>query len=745
MNCMRRCITILALLLAALTADTVKLAAEKPAADPLHAWVQGGDPAALETWVNARLSAEKADIEKLLAVTEPRTVENTLRPFDDAENELSLAGNNAYLLYSLADAPPLRDKGQAMAAVIAEANTDLSLNQKVYSALAVIPLPANDPATRHYLERTLLEYRLAGVDKDEATRTKIRGLQDQITKLSLTFGRNVGDGTLKITAASNEMDGLPADYVARHKPDANGKYTLTTDEPDMGPVMSFASNAALRSRMYLAYTGRAYPVNGPVLRDLLTARQDLATTLGYAHYADLATADQMIGSAGNVENLIQQVDDASRAPAAREYAEMLAFAQKREPGLKNISLADARYWGEQYRRAEFSFDAQSVRPYFPYTQVQAGILKTAARLFHVSFKPVTDAMVWDRSVDTYDVYDAAPGTENKLLGRIYLDMHPREGKDKWFSSAPVVPGIAGRQIPEGMLVCNFSGGTAGDPGLMQYDEVVTFFHEFGHLMHHILGSQGQWSGAGGFNVEGDFVESPSQMLEEMFHDPTILQSFGKQYQTGETLPASLIAKMNAASAYGRARWLQSQLLYSSYSLQVHDNAPASIDFDALWKADEKRFSPFTPVEGSHAFAAFTHLTGYASNYYTYVLDKVIAIDFFAQFDKKNLLDGPTAMRYRRAVLEPGANKPAAELVKDFLGRPQNMDALKIWMNEEFQPAAKYRRREVPRESAAALRRLQCRRPSRTHGIRFLFATTSARDVAIPAREPLQFIADDFQG
>ena len=327
-----------------------------------------------------------------------------------------------------------------------------------------------------------------------------------------------------------------------------------------------------------------------------------------------------------------------------------------------------------------------MRPYFPYDAVQAGILQTASRLFHVTFKPVKDAVVWDKSVDTFDVVDAAEGSQGKLLGRIYLDMHPREGKDKWFSSGSVTPGIKGKQLPEGMLICNFSGGEAGDPGLMQYSEVVTFFHEFGHLMHHILGSQGQWSAAGGFNVEGDFVESPSEMLEEMFHDTAILQSFGKHYQTGEVLPASLIAKMNAASAYGRGRWLQGQLIYSSFALQVHNQAPTGLDFDALWTADTEKFSPFKPVEGAHSFAAFTHICGYASNYYTYVLDKVIAIDFFSQFDKKNLLDGPTAMRYRRSVLDPGASKPATELVKDFLGRPQQMDALRNWMNEQFQPA-----------------------------------------------------------
>ena len=670
----------------AVTLTVISAGGQAKTADLRHEWVQGNDPAVLETWVNQRIADEKADVEKLLAVTGPRTIENTLRPYDDAQSQLAIAGNNASLLYALGDAAPLRDKGQAMVGKVSSEATDLSLNPKVYAALSAIPLPANDPAARHYLEHTLLEYRLSGVDKDEATRTKIRALSDKVTDLSLVFGRNIADGTLKITATKAEMDGLPADYIARHPAGADGTYTLTTDEPDMGPVMSFAKDAALRRRMFIAYTTRAYPKNAQVLKDLLGTRQEMADTLGYAHYADLATADQMIGSAANVQKLIDEVNQVSRPAAQREYAQLLAFAQQQQPDLKSISRSDSNYWSEQYRRSQYAFDAQSVRPYFPYEQVQAGILKTAGRLFHVDFKPVKDAVVWDRSVATFDVYDASAGAQGKLLGRIYLDMHPREGKDKWFSSAPVVPGIRGKQLPEGMLVCNFSGGTAGDPGLMEYAEVVTFFHEFGHLMHHIIGSQGDWSGGGGFNVEGDFVESPSQMLEEMFHDPAILQSFGKHYQTGETLPASMIAKMNAASAYQRGQWLQSQLLYSSYSLQLHNQAPAGIDFDAVWRADEDKFMPWTPVPGVHYFAAFGHLTGYASNYYTYVLDKVIAIDFFAQFDRRNLLDGPTAMRYRRAVLEPGASKPAADLVKDFLGRPQQIEALKNWMNEEFQQA-----------------------------------------------------------
>jgi thimet oligopeptidase len=686
MLCFKNLLVLFAVSLVSLPA-LAKPAAAAPAPDPLHAWITAKDPAALDAWVNQRLDEEKASLARLLAVTGPRTVENTLRPFDDAQNSLAIAQNNAYLEYSLAGTAAMRDKGQALSAVISSAYTELSLNQPVYKALAAVPLPTSDPATRHYLEHVLLEYRLSGVDKDDATRKTIRALQDKITDLSLVFGRNVADGTLKITATSAEMEGLPDDFLAAHKPAADGTVTLTTDEPDVAPVMNFAKSAALRRRMFLAYNTRAYPKNTQVLRDLLATRQQLAAILGYPHYADFATADQMIGSAANVQHLIDDVDKVSRPAADREYAQLLAFARQQDPGVTTISESDNQYWAEQYRRRHYSFDAQSVRPYFPYAQVQQGVLNTAAHLFHVSFKPVKDAAVWDPSVDTFDVYDAAPGSNGKLLGRIYLDMHPREGKDKWFSSSPVLPGILGRQLPEGMLVCNFPGGTAGDPGLMEYSDVVVYFHEFGHLMHHILGSQLQWSAAGGFNVEGDFVESPSQMLEEIFHDPTILQSFGKHYQTGETLPAALIAKMNAASAYGRGRWLQRQLVYTTFAFDLHNQDPATIDFDALWKSLTLRYTPYTPVDGAHFYDAFTHLTGYASNYYTYVLDKVIAIDFFAQFDKHNLLDGPVAMRYRHAVLEPGASKPAADLVKDFLGRPQNMGAIRDWMNEEFQPTA----------------------------------------------------------
>jgi len=669
----------------ALSALLALPAVAAPAAkyDPLHAWAGGSDPAALETWVNRHLAAAQKNVDAIVKVKGAHTVANTLRAYDDAYNELNIAGNEAYIMFAVGGNAALRDKGQALNEKISGIVAELALNHEVYAALADVHAEHADAATRHYLDRTLLEYRLGGVDKDAETRKKIKALQDRITTLSLQFGRNVQEDVRKVSVTKAQLEGLPEDYIARHKADAAGNYDITTDQPDFGPMMSFGRDASVRRQLQLAYDDRAHPANSQVLLDLLQARQELATILGYPTYADLAMADQMIGSAANARAMLDDVGAASREASQREFKMVLDFAKSKEPGLTEITGADSRYWMEQYRRANYNFDAQSVRPYFPYDAVQKGILDTAAHLFKVEFKPVHDANVWDASVDVFDVYD-----HGKRAGRIYLDMHPRAGKDKWFSAQPVTSGIRGRQLPEGMLICNFSGGVKGDPGLMQYSEVVTFFHEFGHLMHHLLGSQNQWSGAAAFNVEGDFVEAPSQMLEEFFNDPRLLATFAKRADTGEAIPADLVKRMTAAAAFGRGSWVQAQLFYSTLSLDLHNRDPKTLDLDAILQQDYKRFLPAAFVDGDHMYDSFTHLTGYGSNYYTYVLDKVIAIDFFDQFDKNNLVDGPTAMRYRQKVLEPGATKPAAELVKDFLGRPQSIAPFKAWIGEEFEAAPK---------------------------------------------------------
>ena len=646
----------------------------------LHSWEAGGATSAeaLTAWVSARLAAHESALEALLAVKGPRTPANSLRIYDVAIEQLNLAGAQAGVLNSVAAASAVRDQAQLEAQRVAMAGSALSLNRAVYDALSAIDLTGANPATKHYVERTLLGYRLAGVDKDQDTRDRLQVLNEKSTRISLEFSRNIQEGAKTVEATAAELEGLPADYLARHQAGADGKITLTTDPPDMQPVMTFAASPALRERMFLAYNTRAYPANRDLLLDLLATRQEVASVLGFRSWADLATADQMMGSAANVRTFLAKLDEASRDGAVREHELILDFARGRQPGLAAIDITSRAYWYEQFRRSAFDFDSQSVRPYFPYEQVEAGVLATAARLFKIEFRPST-VPGWDPAVSVFEVFD---GGEH--VGRFYLDMHPREGKDKWFSAAPVVTGVRGRYLPEAGLICNFPGGTPDDPGLMQYSDVVTFFHEFGHLMHAILGGHTEWAGLSGFATEGDFIEVPSQMLEEFFRDEELLQSFARHYQTGEVLPAETIRKMKLAGAFGRADWVRSQLYYTTLSLDLHDQDPAGLDLDVTTKRLYQGLQPWTWLDGNRMYASFGHLTGYSSNYYTYAFDKVIALDFFAQFDPADLLGCEAGAKYRKTVLEQGGSKPGRELVRDFLGREEEFSAFSSWLKEEFQ-------------------------------------------------------------
>jgi thimet oligopeptidase len=647
--------------------------------DDVHVWEAGGasSPEALTAWVSARLAAHESALAALLAVEGSRTIENTLRLYDAAIEQLSLAGAQAGVLNSVAPEKAVRDQAQMEAQRVAMAGSALSLNRGVYDALAAMSLDGASAATKHYVERTLLGYRLAGVDKDEATRQRLQALHEKATKHSLDFSRNIQEGGKTIVATQSELEGLPPDYLGRHQPDVRGQITLTTDQPDMQPVMTFASDPELRERMFVAYNTRAYPENKQILLDLLSTRHEIASVLGFRSWADLATADQMMGSAAHVRKFLARLEEASREGAVREHELVLEFARAKKPGLKAIDITSRGYWYEQYRRSAFDFDSQSVRPYFPYAQVEAGVLKTAAKLFKIEFRQ-SEAKGWDPAVSVYDVYE-----EGRHVGRFYLDMHPREGKDKWFSAAPVVTGVRGRYMPEAALICNFPVGDGDDPGLLQYSDVVTYFHEFGHLMHAILGGQTEWAGVSGFATEGDFIEVPSQMLEEFFRDEKLLQSFARQYETGEVLPAEIIQKMKVAGSFGRADWVRTQLYYTTLSLDLHDQDPSAIDFDEITKRLYTSLAPWTWLEGNRMYASFGHLTGYSSNYYTYAFDKVIALDFFAQFDPADLLGCDAGGRYRRLVLEKGGSKSGREMVRDFLGRDEEFAAFSKWLNEEF--------------------------------------------------------------
>jgi len=660
------------------------LAAQEMLKSQPPVWSGKPEIAAFEKIENDHMAAAQRAIDQVVAVKGARTIENTLAIFDDATRELNTAIYLSQLMQQLHPDTAYRDHATAMTTKISGAQTELSLNQNVYQALASVDVSKVDPATRYYVQRLLLEFRLAGVDKDASTRTQLKKLQDQLTEDQSNFDRNISDDPRSVDVAPSELDGMPQDYIDRHKPGPDGKVRITTNYPDLFPALDFAKSDSLRRSLWEAWMSRAYPKNRDVLFDMMRTRYQIAKLLGYSSWADYNAADKMMVKGDNIAAFIAKLDTASRPIAEREFAMELAEKHKTDPAAKAIFAYESFRYSELVRRSQYDFDSASVRPYLPYPQVKKGILDTAATLFHVTFRQELKVSLWDPSVETWEVIE-----QGKPIGRFYLDMHPRPGKYSHAQMAPVLDGVRGKQLPEAILECNFPEPTATDPGLMNYGDVETFFHEFGHLMHHILGGQQQWAGISGITMETDFVEAPSQMLEEWLRSPQVLATFANHYKTGEPISAEMVARMNRAAAFGSGNSVALQNALSAVSYDIYKDAPEKIDLDASVPASFHRYTLYESVPAeAHFYASFNHLGGYSSAYYTYMWDKVIAEDFFQQFDQKNLLAGDTPMRYRRTGLEPGGSMSANDLVKNFLGRPQTMDAFQKWMAKEFDTASR---------------------------------------------------------
>jgi thimet oligopeptidase len=652
--------------------------AEKSLESQPTVWADKPNIAAFEKVENERLAAAQRAIDAIVAVKGTRTIQNTLVPYDEANRQLDTAVYFSSLIEAVHPEAEFRDHGTAMTRKVSALATALSLNRDVYHAMASLDLSKADAPTRYYVQRQLLLFRLAGVDKDDATRAQLRKLNDELTDEQSIFERNINDDQRTVAADPAELEGLPQDYLDRHKPGPDGKVQISTNYPDYFPAMKFAKSDALRRRLAEVFDNRAYPKNRELLMKMMQTRQEIASLLGYASWADYNAASKMAGSGQKIADFIQQVDAAARPIAERDYAMLLAEKKKIDPNAKDISDYESSYLSEQVRRSKYAFDSQSVRPYLPYAEVKQGIIDTAAKIFQVRFEREPNVPAWDPSVETWKVFD-----RDKIIGRIYLDMHPRPGKFSHAEMMPLKDGIRGKQLPEGILLCNFPAPTANDAGLMEYGDVVTFFHEFGHLMHWILSGDQEWAGTGAFNLESDFTEAPSEMLEEWMRSPQVLASFAHHYKTGEPIPAELVARMNRAAAFGRGTSVAIQNSYTAISYDIYKTKPENVDVDKVTREDTLRYARLIPLPETHMYASFGHLGGYSSAYYTYMWDKVIAEDFFNQFDRDNLLADQTAMRYRRVVLEPGGSMPANDLVKNFLGRPQNMTAFQNWMSEEF--------------------------------------------------------------
>lgn len=649
---------------------------EGPGAAPFYGGLS--DIASFKAAMDARMTAAQQALDRLVAVKAPHTVDNTLRLYDDLSIAVSAVIGPASLVSSVHPDEAMRKAAEEVDQRVRAFTADLSLNRAVYESLSGIDARGADAETRYYLQTQLRSFRLAGVDKDEATRERLKQLRRDLAAAVQDFQRNIRDNQRTLVLESeDDLKGLPADYIARHTPGPDGEITLTTNDADVRPLLTFAKDEDVRKKMYMEFTNVGYPANMAVLDKMIALRSDIAHALGQPSWAAVDTLDRMSGSASAVSEFIDRVVEASGRGAAREYAEILKRRQQDVPGATVVHAWENTYYSELVKRASYDFDAQSVRPYFAYDRVRQGLFDVTRTLYGVSYRPVTNAPVWHSSVEAYEMLDG-----DTVIGRFYLDTHPRPNKQSNGAfTLTVRGGVAGRQLPEIVLVSSFPGGQPGDPGLMTHEEVATFFHEFGHAVHAIMSGRHEFVGLARV-TERDFIEAPSQMFEEWTWDPATLATFARHYQTNEPIPAALVSKMRRANEFGKAIGVRQQMVFAKLSLSLHDRDPKTVDSTAVFKEVTDKWVPFPFVDGTHRQTAFTHLgnANYTSSYYTYMWSLVIAKDLFSAFDQKKLLAPGPARKYRDTVLIPGGSKPAADLVKDFLGRPFNAKAFEEWLN-----------------------------------------------------------------
>ncbi len=661
----------LALVAACATTPLAKEAAMSTATLMKGASLLAAPAASFTATCEDALDKAKAHLAALKALP-PGSDAKALALYDEATTLVSNASARAGLSREVHPDAAFRAAAEACEQKLEAFNVEIAQDRALYDALSKVDTAKADAPTRYWLFKALREFRRAGVDRDEATRAQVKALNDELVKIGQAFARNIRDDvrTVKFTAA--ELDGVPADWLKEHPVGADGTIAVTTNTPDYLPVMLYAKRAATREALWREQKSRAYPANEPVLKELLAKRHALATLLGYASWAAFATETRMVKTKEAAQDFIERGRTATLRRAEKDMAVLLERKKKDVPQATSVEPWEQDFYEDRVKNEQYGLDSQALRAFFEYGAVKRGVMDITGRLFGVRYEKVADAQTWHPDVETFDLFDGAT-----KLGRIHLDMHPRENKYKHAAQFGLTTGRGGKDLPEAVLVCNFPR----PGGLMQHSEVETFFHEFGHLLHEIFGGRQPYAALSGTRTEWDFVEVPSMLLQEWPLDASVLKAFALHHETKAPMPDALIAQLRAAKEFGVGLMERRQFFLAAVSLDFHARAPG-FDTNVALKEVQERFLPFRRewVDGTHFELAFGHLDGYSATYYTYLWSTVIAKDLLTRFTAAGMLDATTARDYRQKVLEAGGGREAAASVEYFLGRPYDFKAFETWLN-----------------------------------------------------------------
>lgn len=632
------------------------------------------------------------------------TYDNTFLALEHATEELNYAWGKVTHLQSVADSPALRDAHNALLPAVSAFFARIPLNPALWSRLkAFASTPAAAALTgihRRYLDETVEEFKQSGADLPEAERARLEALQTELAEVTQKYGENVLDATnaweLVVTDATR-LRGLPEHAVAAAKRAAESKnlgsaekpaWRFTLHMPSQEPVMTYADDESLRREVWsaaVAVGAQAPHDNEPLVRKIIALRDEKARLLGKPHFADLVLARRMAGSGERALAFIEDMKDRAHAAFVRECGELEEFKARRTGAPRAVLKAwEVGYWSEKLRQERYDFDDEVLRPYLPMDRVIDGLFDLAERVFGLVITEAKDrdVEVWHPEVKFYDVNDAA----GRHLGSFYADWHPRESKRGGAWMGYLITGgprpDGGRAPHLGYICGNLTPPADGKPALLAHDEVETIFHEFGHLLHHLLGEV-EIKSLNGVNVAWDFVELPSQIMENWCWERESLDLFGRHHETGAPIPEAVFKKMTAAKNFRSACATIRQVQFAKMDLLLHMRAPEFVDGDIEAKARALVADCMIPTEpeGRTIVKRFGHLfsdpVGYAAGYYSYKWAEVLDADAFTRFKNEGVFSAKVGAEFVEHILSRGNSEEPAELYRRFMGRDPDPGALLI--------------------------------------------------------------------
>ncbi len=608
------------------------------------------------------------------------TFTNTVRALDDLEFQLGLVDNRLSLIKETSTDAAVRDAATDSLKELEEWMVSLDYREDVYRAVKAYAdtKPRLEGEDAKLLSETMRDYRRAGLELPKADRDEVERMRKELSRLTTDFDTDItkAEKSLKFTKA--ELDGVPEDFLKQIK-SGDDEYTVMANITwHYITVMDNATREDTRKRLYIEQSNLAKEENVPLLEKILPLRDDIAKKLGYKTWADYQTEVKMVENAATA---IRFLEDLKTGLQPKFRAELEEFRQLKvkETGDTNatINVWDWRHYSNQLKKDKYNVDAEQLRVYFPYQHVLEGMFTIYQSIFGLKFERVDPPYKWIGDLQLYTVSDANTG---EPLGLFYLDMFPREGKYNHFAEFGIIDGKLlpdGRyQRPTAALVCNFPAPTTDHPSLMSHDDVVTIFHEFGHAMHSIL-TRAKYSRFAGTSVPRDFVEAPSQMLENWPWDKKVLDRFAADYRDpSKKIPPAILASLKEARLATEGTRYERQLSFSLLDLALHTQIHDTNAQDVVKLSNQVLSEVFLPVPDDTAFVAyFGHLMGYDAGYYGYAWADAIAADMNTVFEKApdGHLDRQAGMRLRKEIYEPGDSRDVNISIEKFLGRPRSIE------------------------------------------------------------------------